>query len=191
MFSIQTPRLLLRNFQPPDEKDVEVYASDPEVVRYMEWGPNDKKQTRQFVRSTIDAAREKPRRIFELAMVEPQSQRVIGGCGLHLHASDEFAMMGYVLSREFWQRGFTSEAARALLQFGFERLELHRIYATCDVDNTGSFKVMEKCGMRREGHFLQDRKIKGRWRDTYVYAILSSEWKERRDELANVLAYKP
>lgn len=190
MFAIHTPRLVIRNFQSSDEKDVDGYASDAEVVRFVEWGPNDKKQTRQFVRSAIDSARERQRRIYELAIVDQQSARVIGGCGLHVHASTEFAMMGYVLHRDFWRRGLTSEAARALLQFGFEKLDLHRIYATCDVENTGSYGVMEKCAMRREGHFIQDFKVKGRWRDTYLYAILSSEWMERRSELAIVLEYK-
>ena len=58
----------------------------------------------------------------------------------------------------------------------FKTLNLHRVIATCDVRNTGSFGVMEKLGMRREGALRQDRQIKGAWRDTYLYAVLAEEW---------------
>ena len=72
--------------------------------------------------------------------------------------------------------GVVTEAARALLGAGFRHLDLHRVFATCDVRNTGSYAVMEKLGMRREGRLRRDRQVKGAWRDTYLYAILAEEF---------------
>ena len=71
--------------------------------------------------------------------------------------------------------GEIDKAARALLGAGFRHLDLHRVFATCDVRNTGSFGVMEKIGMRREGLLRRDRQVKGAWRDTYLYAMLAED----------------
>jgi RimJ/RimL family protein N-acetyltransferase len=70
-----------------------------------------------------------------------------------------------------------TEAARAVLRFGFTELKLHRIFATCRPANIGSARVLEKLGMQREGHFRQHRWMKGAWHDSYLYAILDHEWR--------------
>ena len=69
------------------------------------------------------------------------------------------------------------QAARGLLAFGFETLGLHRIAATCDTGNVGSARVLEKIGMRREALFREDSLLRGRWRDSFLYAVLEHEWK--------------
>ncbi len=75
-----------------------------------------------------------------------------------------------------------TEAARAIVETAFTTLGLHRVFATCDVRNTGSYKVMEKLSMRREGTLLKNHEVRGRWRDTHVYALLAQEWEVRRAE---------
>lgn len=71
-----------------------------------------------------------------------------------------------------------TEAAKELLRFSFENLKLHRVYATCDANNYGSYKVMENIGMRREGHAIKNRKVVGfkEYHDELFYAILEEEW---------------
>jgi RimJ/RimL family protein N-acetyltransferase len=69
------------------------------------------------------------------------------------------------------------QAARGLLAFGFETLALHRIAATCDTGNVGSARVLERIGMRREAPFREDSLLRGRWRDSFLYAVLEDEWK--------------
>ena len=88
--------------------------------------------------------------------------------------------LGWILHKDYWKQGYMSEAGQALLSFGFEKLKLHRIFATCNAENYGSYRVMENCDMRREAHFLKNRHgrkgIDNEWLDEYNYAILESEW---------------
>jgi len=67
-----------------------------------------------------------------------------------------------------------------MVDWGFERLGLHRIWAICDIRNVGSRRVLEKIGMSREAHLREHLWVKGRWRDSYLYAILEQEWAGRR-----------
>ncbi len=96
-----------------------------------------------------------------------------------MNAANRSAFIGYVYNPEFWGQGYATEAAGAVLNLGFRHLNLHRIVGVCDPNNPGSARVLEKCGMRREGHMIEDRLIKGHWTDSVLYAMLQSEWKER------------
>ena len=177
-FPIETERLCLREFRPQDEADVHAYASRSDVARFMAWGPNTEDETRVFLGRHLEAQARWPRTDVGLAMALKTDDRVIGSIRLWVVDEDNrTAEMGYSLHGAYWRQGLTSEAARALIKVGFETLGLHRIVATCDVRNRGSWGVMRKLGMRREGRFLQNRMIKGAWRDTYSYALLAEEWR--------------
>jgi ribosomal-protein-alanine N-acetyltransferase len=174
---LRTERLVLRDFVGEDWSQVHEYGSDPEVVRFMPWGPNSETATHEFIERALAAQREDPRTKFELAVTLADDGRLIGGCGVRVSApADRGADMGYCLRRECWGRGYGTETAGALVRFGFEQLKLHRIIATCDVENVASARVLEKTGMRREAHFRSDSEIRGEWRDSYLYAILEHEW---------------
>jgi RimJ/RimL family protein N-acetyltransferase len=175
LMELQTHRLLIREFAPGDEQDVHEYASDPEVVRFMPWGPNTMAQTREFHAKKL-APHPDPRVEYELAIVLKAEQRLIGGVGMRIkNPAHREADIGYVLNRRYWNQGIMTEAARAMLHFGFGELGLHRIYATCDAQNSASAKVMQKLGMQYEGRMRQNIFEKGRWRDTLVYAILETD----------------
>ncbi len=175
---LTTTRLLLREFVHADWESVQVYSGDPEVAKFVEWGPNTPAETKNFVRRAIDLSKDRPRQSFELAVIMQSTGKLIGGCGLTITLPKfKTAAIGYVLHRDFWGQGVATEAAQALVKFGFEQLGLHRIYATCDSLNPGSARVMQKCGMRFEGEFKEDMLIKGSWRDTKLYAILENEWR--------------
>ncbi|MBY0358196.1 MAG: GNAT family N-acetyltransferase [Candidatus Obscuribacterales bacterium] len=173
MIQLDTERLLLREFVKADWTQIHVYAKDPDVVRYMEWGPNSKEDTLDFIDASLACQKERPRRIYEFAALLKGTDILIGACGIRIAESDPMqAEIGYCFNKDFWGKGFASEAAAKIVEFGFKNLGLHRVTATCDVDNKGSAAVLEKLGMRREGHFIQDKKIKGTYRDTYFYATL-------------------
>jgi ribosomal-protein-alanine N-acetyltransferase len=172
-FPIQTERLILREFREGDLADVHAYAVVPEVSRFMTWGPNTPEQSREFLDRALASQAEWPRGHVGLAV--ERDGMVIGSIRLDLQDNDS-ADLGYTLSRDHWRQGIATEAARAVLAVAFGTLGLHRVWATCDVRNTGSFAVMEKLGMRREAHFLQDRFIREEWQDSYLYAILADEW---------------
>jgi [ribosomal protein S5]-alanine N-acetyltransferase len=180
--SIETRRLRLRELREADMDDVHAYARDSEVVRHLDWGPNTEANTAEFL-ATARAARDTvPRTTYHLAIVVESGERLIGGCRIEVrNAANGAGDLGYVLARKSWGHGYATEAGQALLTFGFERLGLHRIWATCDVENRASVRVLEKLGMQREGHLRQNVRRKGAWRDSYLYAILEPEW---RRELA-------
>ncbi len=180
---IRSERLVLREFVAEDFGAVHEYATDPEVVRFMPWGPNTEDETRAFIERSLEAQRREPRRAFELAVTLAEGSRLIGGCGIRVSApSDLGADMGYCLRRDCWGRGLGTEAARAIVGFGFERLGMHRIIATCDTKNVASARVLDKTGMRREAHYREDSLIRDEWRDSYLYAILEREWRSCRGD---------
>lgn len=176
--TLTTKRLALREFAKGDWQAVHEYASDPEVVRYVDWGPNTEKETRDFIRRTMASCKEKPRRDYQFAVILKEEDRLIGACDIHLsEPPHQEASIGYCLNRHYWGNGYATEATRRLLAFGFDELQLHRIFATCDPQNKGSVRVLEKAGMRREGRLRDHKWVKGRWRDSFLYAILDHEWK--------------
>jgi ribosomal-protein-alanine N-acetyltransferase len=179
---ITTPRLALRDFLEDDWSAVHDYAADLDVVRYMPWGPNSEEETRAFVERAIAAASAEPRTSFEFAVTLADTGRLIGGCGIRIASrSHRSADMGYCLRKDAWGRGYATEAAAAVLGFGFDVLNSHRVFATCDTENLASARVLEKLGMRREAHFREDTRLRGRWRDSYLYAVLEQEWRGRRE----------
>ena len=176
-YPIRTPRLLIRDFRLEDVEDAHLYGSDPEVARYMPWGPNSPEETAAVMARSLNEQATWPRLDHGFAIQHLASERVIGAIALHLRDLEGRAVeMGYCLNRSFWRQGLVTEAARAMLAVAFETLGLRRVFATCDVRNVGAYAVMEKLGMRREGAFRQDRIVKGTPRDTYLYAILADEW---------------
>lgn len=178
-YPIRTPRLLLREFRLEDADDVHVYATDDATIRFMDWGPNTRQQTEEFLALHVTEQQEWPRNGLSYAVELIEEAKVIGSVRLGLldHRTADF---GYTLGSPYWRRGYGYEAARAIVQLAFERFDLHRVWATCDVRNQGSFAIMEKLGMRREGVLRQNQPARGGgWRDTYLYALLAQEWASR------------
>jgi len=106
----------------------------------------------------------------------PGSETAIGNCGVR---TDEPGALvgdiGYELNPKYWGRGYATEAARAMLAFGFDTLGLHRVWAECVAGNLASRRVLEKLGMTLEGRLRENKHIDGRWHDTLIYAILEHE----------------
>lgn len=164
-----------------DERDIPLiheYASDPEVTRFMTWGPNASvTETAAFARGQMAEARRRPRDSYELVVASAADDELVGRVRLTIESeAQRRGDLGYVVRRARWGRGYATEAARLVLGFGFETLRLHRIEATCSPENAASVRVLEKIGMRREGHFREHVLAHGLWRDSYLYAILEEEW---------------
>jgi RimJ/RimL family protein N-acetyltransferase len=85
------------------------------------------------------------------------------------------AEIGYGINSDFQGLGYMTEAVQAVLNFGFGELALHRIWATTDVENVASCRVLEKVGMVQEGLLRQDKLVRGQWRDSFLYAVLEGE----------------
>ncbi|MDR1689102.1 MAG: GNAT family N-acetyltransferase [Clostridiales bacterium] len=183
MKQLETKRLILRKFKESDFAAVQSYASCPENIIFMVWGPNSEEETKSFIRTAIAKADEVPCRNFQYAVTAKDTGKLIGACDISI--SGEEGAIGWILHRDFWRQGYAAEMGAVLLDFGFGELGLHRITATCDEENTASYKVMEKIGMRREGMFLDARpanKISCRqYGDELSYAIVKDEWEARKE----------
>ncbi len=173
---LETQRLLLRDYLETDWETVHIYGSVPEFSQYEMWGPNSIEDTKNFVKASIEKSKYSPRFQFELAVCLKDISQQIGGCGLRRETEQSsIANLGWAMNQKFQNKGYTTEAAAKLLEFGFKELNLSVIYATCDTRNIASYKVMEKLKMKRVGHTIGDRKIGGQIFDSYRYEILKSQ----------------
>lgn len=170
---ILTERLRLREFEMEDWRAVHAYQQDPRYLQYYPWSTRSGRDVREFVRMFLDQQAGDPRTKFQLAITLRQTGELIGNVGVRKEsASRSVADMGYEITPGHWGQGYATEAAAAMLRFGFEQLELHRIWAQCIADNVSSWRVMEKIGMKREAQFYRNEWFKDRWWNTLVYAAL-------------------
>jgi len=174
---LETERLILRDLIKSDWQGLHRYAADPEVVRYLPFGPNSEEDTKIFLQREIKLQRQQTRQHFVLAVTLKDDKQVIGACRLSVTNPDkQEGSIGYCLAKKFWGQGYATEAVAKLLNFGFQQLNLHRIFATCDPKNNVSMRVLVKIGMRQEGYLREYEWVKGEWRDALLYAILEREW---------------
>ena len=174
----ETDRLVLREFTARDVPAVLAYQSDPRYLRLYPWTQRTRQDVAEFVQMFISQQKQRPRTKFQLAVELKDTFQLIGTCGIRMASANAHqADIGYELAPEQWGRGYATEAARALLHFGFTELRVHRIWSWCIAENTGSVRVLEKLGMRREGRLRDNEYFKGRWWDTLQFAILEYEWR--------------
>lgn len=179
---LETPRLALRELTQEDLPAVTAVYCDARVTQHMVCGPvNTPQDAKDYLKEALASRREQPRCLWELAVLLRESGEVIGTAGIEItNAHHREGEIGYVLSRDHWGQGYATEAARALVEFGFRNLGLHRIWAVCAPANQASARVLEKCGMAYEGHLRGNRLRKdGTWRDSLLYAILEGEYGPR------------
>jgi [ribosomal protein S5]-alanine N-acetyltransferase len=168
---IETQRLLIRPFQSEDWHDVVEYVSDPGVMAYIPGGPLNEAQAGEFM------ARNAGEQAEEFAVSLKAERKLIGHIVFHPWFAPRTYEIGWVFNKAYQGKGYATEAALAMLKYGFEVLGIHRLIATCQPENTPSYRVMEKLGMRREGHFQQCiYRGNNHWWDEYFYAMLEEEW---------------
>ncbi|HEX2171041.1 MAG TPA: GNAT family protein [Dehalococcoidia bacterium] len=175
-----TEHLLLREFREDDWRAILAYQSDPRYLRFYPLAGRSEADVRAFVGMFLAQQAEEPRWKWQLAIVLPEQDRLIGNCGLRLDApAARTANIGYELDPRQWGRGYATEAMRAMLRFGFEELGLHRVWAWCIAENTASARALERLGLLCEGRQREQEWFKGRWWDTLLYGILEGEWRGR------------
>lgn len=175
---ISGPRVSLREFGPGDSAAWLRIASDERVTRFASWAPITTPEAAvAWLREAAWAATQNPRRAYHLAVEENGSGELIGGAALdvlsHTHRQGE---IGFYLRPDRWGQGLGAEVARLLLRLGFATLELHRIEATTDPENVASQRLLQRLGMRQEGHLRDRYLVGGKWRDRLLYAIIRPEW---------------
>ncbi|MDR1193869.1 MAG: divalent cation tolerance protein CutA [Peptococcaceae bacterium] len=168
--TLTTERLVLRPLTSADFAAAHSWGSDLANTRYMLWGPNSEEQTRDFL------ATARPGKDF--AVVLRDSGQVIGSCGIYPDPAGDTGELGWILHKDHWKRGFGTELGSELLSYGFNDLRLRRVCAPCAAVNYGSYRVMERNGMRREAVRVKafwDR-VDKEWIDEAEYALLAEEY---------------
>lgn len=165
-----TKRLILRPLTLDDFDAVHSWAGNPANTRYMAWGPNTEEQTHSFLASA------KPGKDF--AVVLKETREVIGSCGIYPDSKIDTGELGWILHMDYWKRGYGTELGGELIRYGFEDLKLRRIFAPCAAVNYGSYRVMERNGMRREALQIKAfwARVDKEWIDQAIYAILADDY---------------
>jgi len=175
--TIETARLRLRRFANADIPTFTAYRNDPLVARFQSWDGISEAEAIAFVREQEATPMGAPGQGLQIAIERKESGRMIGDCAFKVMEDDaRQAEIGFTLARSAWGNGFAAEAVSALLTYAFPAFDLHRVVAIVDTRNAASVALLERLGMRREGHFLQNVWFKGAWGDEYLYAILRDEW---------------
>lgn len=174
--TLETDRLTLRRMLPTDADDMYDYAQRADVTRHLTWEPHpDRMYTREYL--AYVSAHYTAGDFFDWAVVERESGRMIGTCGFtRFHCEADCGEIGYVIHPAFWGRGIATEAVRAVIRFGFQKLELNRIEAKFMEGNEASRRVMEKNGMTFEGILRQSMYIKGEYRNVGICSILRRDF---------------
>ncbi len=174
---IESERLLLRRFKDSDLVPFMAYRNDPEVAKYQDWDSCDQQEAMAFIREMEAARPGVPGEWFQFAIESKETGALIGDCALKVDEHEPYrAEIGFTLAREHQGKGLASEAVSRLLDYAFDALGLHRVVAIADCKNAPSVALLERLGMRREGHFIENTWFKGRWADEYLYAALKAEW---------------
>ena len=174
--TLTTPRLILRPVRMSDAQDLYEYSRDPQVAQHVLWEAHRSiHQTRAYIRYLLRQYRNAAPGTFAIALRD--GGKVIGTIGfMWVQHENRSAEVGYSLSRAYWNRGYMSEALRAVLDFGFTKLNLNRIEAQHECDNPASGHVMKNAGMRHEGTLRERIYNKGRYADVELYAIVRRDF---------------
>jgi ribosomal-protein-alanine N-acetyltransferase len=180
---IETERLWLRKYEDKDLADILGYSSDAGfwLARNLDWSVSEESVVEYWESQRDVDPRTDPEWLGLLVELKAEA-KVIGNVGIGVIKAVEYRQgtVGWLLGRKYQRQGFATEAARALVTYGFDHLGLHRISARAGRDNVRSWYLMERLGMRREAHVRESHAVKGEWRDGFVYAVLADEWRAKQ-----------
>jgi len=163
----------LRELRSDDLEAVHSWSSDPEVVRFLRWGPNTITQTRDYIDAELVSARAKPRLKYGLVLVPATGGAPVGAITARASENLEEFDLGYALHRGFWDLGYMTEAVKLTVNLCLQELRARRVSAVCDVANVASGRVLEKAGLRFDGVIPGYVRVRGSLRDVRSYSIES------------------
>jgi RimJ/RimL family protein N-acetyltransferase len=173
---LKTRRLTIRDYVDEDWSAVYAYVKDPAYWKYQAGEVPTEDRVKALVSWTVREQSLRPRLNYYLAVADSKSGDLVGEAVLKVippgHGQGE---IGFGVAPAFWQKGYATEVARALVKVGFDSLNLHRIAAQCAPQNKASIRIMQKLGMAREGLFREHYRAGGKYWSTVFYAILARE----------------
>jgi len=179
---LETERMLLRRFTEADAGPLAALYGDPRVMRFVAPQlPSRAEVESKILPGYLLEYRELADGLGSFAAIEKKTGQMAGR--FSLKPANSYGLtggteLGYRLHPAFWGRGLATEGARALIASAFERLHLDRVVATTMADNTGSWRVLEKCGLRRVKTFYYPDAdlMPGAEHGDYVYELTRSDW---------------
>lgn len=163
----ETERVILRRYKEDDLQDLYEYLSSPDVVKYEPYKPMNMEEVKGNLEWRISTD--------EMIAVELKSNhKMIGNVYLGKREFESLEI-GYVFNKDYWGKGYAKESCMKLMELAFSN-GIHRIFAECDPENLGSWKLLEALGFEREAHlkknvyFWRDENDNPIWKDTYIYA---------------------
>lgn len=175
--TLETERLVLRAFTLADAPAVKALAGAREVASTTLNVPHpyEDGMAETWIGTHTSGYADGTQAVFAVTL--KQRGDPVGAIGLTVSVDHARAELGYWIGVPFWNQGYASEAAIEILRFGFERLELNKIYAVHLVRNPASGRVMEKAGMRYEGTMHQHVRKWGAFEDLAIYGLLAADWR--------------
>jgi ribosomal-protein-alanine N-acetyltransferase len=175
---LPTPRLLLREFEDADWQRVHEYQSDPAYHLFNPWDERTEADVQALMQRFIEWQHEQPRSKFQLAIHLRSEDKLIGSCGVRSTSGDMIeAELGFELDKDYWGKGYATEACRALIEFAFMDLHVSLLVANCVQENQASAQVLRRLGM----HYVRSERngvwIRGTWMTTDSYSINLAEWR--------------
>jgi RimJ/RimL family protein N-acetyltransferase len=157
------------------------YRSHPEVVRYQLWEPMDVEEIGAFIAQLAEVPPGTPGTWHQLGILRKENGDLIGDCGIHFPPDEaRQAEVGITIAPDHQGRGYATEALEAVLDRLFTRVGMHRISGRVDPRNAASIALLERMGMKREGHLRESVWVRGEWTDDLIYAVLEWEWRGRQ-----------
>lgn len=175
---LETDRLVLREIRIDDAETIYNYLSDSEVIKYLEGSTDSIEEAKGYI-SWISEGYEK-RTDIRWGIELKENNTLIGDCGLgHINEPKIPTELGFMLSKKYWNKGYMSEVLKAILEYGFEELGLHRIQGWTHSDNIISSRLLLNNGFTKEGLHREFVYIwhRGIYFDADMYAILSKDYK--------------
>lgn len=174
---LESERLILRRFNDGDLTAFLAYLNDPLVARYQSWDSYTEQQAREVIEKQKTLAPGIPGQWFTFAVELKKTKALVGHVALKMPEQDSLqAEIGFTFAREYHGQGLAFEASARVLGYLFTDLRLHRVTAIADCENEKSVALLERLGMRREGHLVENIWFKGKWGSEYLYAMLRDEW---------------
>ncbi|MDY7095808.1 MAG: GNAT family protein [Acidobacteriota bacterium] len=175
--TLRTDRLELSRLRESDAAAIYAYRSLPEVARFQSWEPASEDNVRELIAEATTIPFHHAGTRFQFALRLLATGEVIGDLGIHFPADQPHqAEVGITLAPSAQGQGLATEALRAILDYLFETLKKHRIYASTDPQNHPSHNLLRTVGFRQEAHFRQSLWFKGEWVDDVVFGLLRGEW---------------
>jgi RimJ/RimL family protein N-acetyltransferase len=175
---IETSRLRLRSLVPGDDAALHAFQSRPDVARWTYSEPRSQDEVREALERQIARARDAPETGVPLAVDVMATNELIGHVSITLGPpAHRQAEIGFMFHPAHHGRGYATEASAALLGLAFDTYDLHRVYGRIEPRNVASARVLEKLGMRKEAHLVENEWVKGEWQSEAVYALLAREWR--------------